>query len=442
MSPDRELRAAGPLLVAAGLVVIASVSLTARERPENVRALVAFGLFIAIGEVLRITLSGGRQTAPLASAGAVAFALLPSYSGDVLNHPDAALVVTVVTVASVFGAFPSGIVGRGMHVDELARRVLTTLIAALSFSWLLTYTGWNAAQPSENGTQLALAMTLSAIIAAVTDAVLAAAVRSSESRSPFRIAVVDEFRALLGIASAISATGVLIALATPRMGYLALPIFAVPLLLTQFSFRRYATIDRTYLQTIRSLSKVTEVGGYTEKGHSQRVSRLAVTIGREMGVSERDLTDLEYAALMHDIGQLSLTDPIPGGATMLVAPVMQRRIAELAITDYQGGIQVRSTGPRSSSSARPTPTARIADTSTQTSPSRVGSSRLSTPTTISSERLWRATASWPRSSSCSSESTGSTTRQWSTHWRASSSVRTSTPSDAQCQHRRELGRLG
>ena len=73
MSPDRELRAAGPLLVAAGLVVIASVSLTARERPENVRALVAFGLFIAIGEVLRITLSGGRQTAPLASAGAVAF---------------------------------------------------------------------------------------------------------------------------------------------------------------------------------------------------------------------------------------------------------------------------------------------------------------------------------------------------------------------------------
>ena len=329
MSPDRELRAAGPLLVAAGLVVIASVSLTARERPENVRALVAFGLFIAIGEVLRITLSGGRQTAPLASAGAVAFALLPSYSGDVLNHPDAALVVTVVTVASVFGAFPSGLVGRGMHVDELARRVLTTLIAALSFSWLLTYTGWNAAQPSENGTQLALAMTLSAIIAAVTDAVLAAAVRSSESRSPFRIAVVDEFRALLGIASAISATGVLIALATPRMGYLALPIFAVPLLLTQFSFRRYATIDRTYLQTIRSLSKVTEVGGYTEKGHSQRVSRLAVTIGREMGVSERDLTDLEYAALMHDIGQLSLTDPIPGGATMLVAPVMQRRIAEL-----------------------------------------------------------------------------------------------------------------
>ena len=32
---------------------------------------------------------------------------------------------------------------------------------------------------------------------------------------------------------------------------------------------------------------------------------------------------------MHDIGQLSLTDPIPGGATVLVSPEDQRRIAEL-----------------------------------------------------------------------------------------------------------------
>jgi response regulator RpfG family c-di-GMP phosphodiesterase len=48
-----------------------------------------------------------------------------------------------------------------------------------------------------------------------------------------------------------------------------------------------------------------------------------------MGLSERDLKDLDYAALMHDIGQLSLTDPIPGGATTMVAPVDQRRIAEL-----------------------------------------------------------------------------------------------------------------
>jgi response regulator RpfG family c-di-GMP phosphodiesterase len=59
------------------------------------------------------------------------------------------------------------------------------------------------------------------------------------------------------------------------------------------------------------------------------VSRLSVAMGRELGMSEEELLELEYAALMHDIGQLSLGDPIPGGATVLASPAEQRRIAEL-----------------------------------------------------------------------------------------------------------------
>jgi response regulator RpfG family c-di-GMP phosphodiesterase len=45
-------------------------------------------------------------------------------------------------------------------------------------------------------------------------------------------------------------------------------------------------------------------------------------------MAEPELLALEYAALMHDIGQLSLRDPIPGGATVLVSPADQQRIAE------------------------------------------------------------------------------------------------------------------
>src|ERR1044071_4299652 len=52
-------------------------------------------------------------------------------------------------------------------------------------------------------------------------------------------------------------------------------------------------------------------------------------------MTEEELLELEYAALMHDIGQLSLPDPIPGGATVLASPAEQRRIAELGA----GGIE-------------------------------------------------------------------------------------------------------
>jgi hypothetical protein len=247
------------------------------------------------------------------------------------------LAVTVVTFGSVIGAFPRTLVGRGLHLDELARRIFSTLVAATTFHALLVVLGISLSDPQDR-TWLAVVMTVAAVLAACVDALLAAVVRSSEDRVPLRTAVSDEFRALIGISSAIAATGVLIALAAPKLGLWALPVFAVPLLLTQFSFRRYATIDATYLQTIRSLSKVTEVGGYTETGHSRRVSRLAVAVGRELGIPERDLVDLEYAALMHDIGQLSLPQPIPGGTTTILAAVDQRRIAEL------GAIVIREAG--------------------------------------------------------------------------------------------------
>src|SRR6202035_5704632 len=114
-----------------------------------------------------------------------------------------------------------------------------------------------------------------------------------------------------------------------RDGAGALALLIAPLLVTQVAFRRYAGIRSTYLQTVRALARVTEVGGYVEDGHAHRVGRLAVAVGRELGLGEKDLLDLEYAALMHDIGQLSLRDPIPGGATVLASAADQRRIAEL-----------------------------------------------------------------------------------------------------------------
>jgi response regulator RpfG family c-di-GMP phosphodiesterase len=150
-----------------------------------------------------------------------------------------------------------------------------------------------------------------------------------EQRARFRVALVDEMRVQLPLGAAVGASALLIAFAAEVMGLAALGVFTAPLLVTQVAFRRYAGIRATYLQTVRALAKVTEIGGYVETGHSERVSRLAVAIGRELGIHEPQLLELEYAALMHDIGQLSLHDPIPGGATVLVSRQDQQRIAEL-----------------------------------------------------------------------------------------------------------------
>ena len=333
MSRRSDTRSVLPLQLAAAVVAVGSFAYTASHPlPEGVLgAGVVFGLFIALGEILRVTLPGGRQAAPLAAAGSLAFALLPSFKG--VSLPGVAFAVTVVTLASIIGSLPRVFVGRGIHLDEVSQRVLmTATAAALIAPWpyLLQY-GDLASLPDfmKSNIQL-IVMVVAGALAGLLEIALAAATRANEARMPFSVALVDELRAMIGITTAVTATGVLIALAASKsMDYWALPVFAVPMLLTQFSFRRYASIEATYLQTIRALSKVTEVGGYTESGHARRVSVLASRIGSELGMTERELTDLEYAALMHDIGQLAWPEPFPGGATSLIAPVHQRRIAEL-----------------------------------------------------------------------------------------------------------------
>jgi hypothetical protein len=320
---------------AALLAIAAAVSTASPGGFVDLDIALAFGLFITIGELVRITLPGGRDAAPLATAGALGYVLLTSYPDHANGTEHGALqVVAVVVVSMLIGVAPHAAVGRAPSIDSLARRLISIGVAAGLFR------GTHLDEQAANITDapLALLMVAVVVITLVVDAVLAAAVRAGADRAPFSAVLRNEVRAQVGIGSAIGATGALIALAATIMGELALPVFVVPLLLTQFSFRRYAAIRESSLQTIRALSRVTELGGYTESGHSRRVSTAAVAVGRELGMSDAELRDLEYAALMHDIGQLSLTEPIPGGATVVAAPADQRRIARL------GADVIRQTG--------------------------------------------------------------------------------------------------
>jgi hypothetical protein len=204
----------------------------------------------------------------------------------------------------------------------------TRLLCVACVAYIFRPLAGNSAVEKHWGLAVTL-MTALTVLALLLEAVLTALLRVDEQRARFRVALVDEMRVQLPLGAAVGASALLIAFAAEVMGLYSLAVFTAPLLVTQVAFRRYAGIRATYLQTVRALAKVTEIGGYVETGHSERVSRLAVAIGRELGIHEPELLELEYAALMHDIGQLSLHDPIPGGATVLVSRQDQQRIAEL-----------------------------------------------------------------------------------------------------------------
>ena len=338
-------------------------------------AAAAFGATIAFGEAIRIALPHGRESAPLASTAAFGFAFCITIDG-VRTTYGVGEVVAVVALGTVFGLSVQSYAGRQARPGYLARRILVAGFAALVFrSWLEH--GPLAGQLDQHN-PLALCLVLGAVATAAgaLDHVLASlmplqgpsgsgrasGVIGGQSVSgqlvggpshwdPVRPAIRpgglarrllsgfrDDCLAAAWVCPTIILFAVAIVMTANPLGLWVLPIAAAPILVVQRSLRRYAEISATYQQTIRALSRVTELADYTEPGHARRVCHLALAIGRDLALPESQLLDLEYAALLHDIGQLSLTDPIPSGATVLIAPERAASVAAL------GAAVVRQTG--------------------------------------------------------------------------------------------------
>ncbi|GHE46444.1 lipoprotein [Streptosporangium violaceochromogenes] len=325
------------LICVAGLLAVAGIAHTAATGLLSPEIAIGFGALIAAGELARLTMPGNREVAPIGAAAALGYTLLLDMGNVPARHP-ALQVIAVLAVGMAAGALPHLAVGRPPRLDAMARRLFTGALLALAYRPLAGPLFERAKGPEGDWWPALGVMALLIAAMVLVDVVLAAVLRAEQVRAAFGVAVQDELRMAAPLWAAVAASGILLALASHSMGMAALLVFAAPLLVTQVAFRKYAGIRATYLQTVRALARVTEVGGYVEPGHSHRVSRLAVAIGRELGMAEPELLDLEYAALMHDIGQLSLRDPIPGGATVLTEPAQARRIAEL------GAEVIRQTG--------------------------------------------------------------------------------------------------
>lgn len=150
-------------------------------------------------------------------------------------------------------------------------------------------------------------------------------------------ALLDELGEALPLTAAVVVAGPFTALMQPVLGLATLPFTLFPVGLTYVAVRRYAANRTTYREIISTLSRMTERGRYTPVDHAQRVAALSVRIGRRLGMAERSIPNLEFAALLHDLGQIALREPIPGGATTSAAPADQAQIAA------DGAAIVRST---------------------------------------------------------------------------------------------------
>jgi len=106
--------------------------------------------------------------------------------------------------------------------------------------------------------------------------------------------------------------GFLMAIVYVEVGILGILLFFLPLLLARRSFELYTKMRKVYLDTIRALAAAIDAKDPYTKGHSERVAQTAVALAQELNLSDRDIENIEYTALLHDIGKIGIADNILG----------------------------------------------------------------------------------------------------------------------------------
>lgn len=106
--------------------------------------------------------------------------------------------------------------------------------------------------------------------------------------------------------------GFLMAIVYVEVGIIGILLFFLPLLLARRSFELYTKMRKVYLDTIRALAAAIDAKDPYTKGHSERVAETSVALAQELNLSDRDIENIEYTALLHDIGKIGIADNILG----------------------------------------------------------------------------------------------------------------------------------
>ncbi len=69
-------------------------------------------------------------------------------------------------------------------------------------------------------------------------------------------------------------------------------------------------IRKNYLSTVQALANAIEASDKYTRGHCDRVSSISMTIARSMGVSSEELSKLEFASILHDIGKIGISSDL------------------------------------------------------------------------------------------------------------------------------------
>ena len=217
--------------VTATLVVIALARTAVDQVQHGTAVAIAFGLYIAFGELLRLALPGGREAAPIAMSAALSYAMVltvaaPHHQPAVGNAPPL-LVVLVAAGGMVLGSLPHIAAGRRAGVTGMSARLIAVACVAFIFHPLaahLIHLPWAAFAT----------MAVLATFGWLIETVISAIIRADDLRARYSVTLSDELGVQWRLGLAVGMSAIITVFGAEVMGLTELAVFAGPLVVIEF----------------------------------------------------------------------------------------------------------------------------------------------------------------------------------------------------------------
>lgn len=150
-----------------------------------------------------------------------------------------------------------------------------------------------------------LSITIAAAVYCVVNHALVAGVVALSSPDAF----LDIFRTIgpsLAMQVPYVGIAVLTVVVLERASWWALLLMGVPAIIARYGLLAFQALDEDYDRMVRSFVKAIELKDLYTRGHSERVSELAVRVAEELGVGYEERRITKYAALLHDVGKIGV----------------------------------------------------------------------------------------------------------------------------------------
>ncbi|HET8614589.1 MAG TPA: HD-GYP domain-containing protein [Actinomycetales bacterium] len=162
--------------------------------------------------------------------------------------------------------------------------------------------------PGQLVVRVALPLIAANVVMCLLNAVLLAAVVSMHNALPYRETVGDILRggglAYVGY----GVFGLLLAVVwdAAGVGPMAAVLVLAPLFIARWAFAQYADERAAHDRTVAALVQAVEAKDHYTRGHSERVAKASVLIGRTVALPAQRTATLHFAGMLHDVGKIGV----------------------------------------------------------------------------------------------------------------------------------------